>query len=105
MTAGFPILWEVLVPTVHRLSGKPIRVRFHRVWDEKVRAITGGLSIMPPIRGQWVSPEGQVFFDRMIPVRIAATRPQMDQIMELTKQHYDELEVFAYLLSDTVIRR
>ena len=58
---------------------------------------------MPPMKGQWVSPEGQVFFDRMIPVRIAATKPQIDAILEITLQHYDELAILCYLISDTVL--
>ena len=63
-------LWEILVPTQYP-SGKPIRTRFHRVWDEKVRAITGGLTILAVAKGTWTSPDGEVFRERMIPVRIA----------------------------------
>jgi len=45
-------LWEVLVPTVRRVGGRPYRTRFHRVWDAKVRALTGGLTILTPVKGQ-----------------------------------------------------
>lgn len=38
-------MWEILVPTTKRIIvGSPYyTTRFHRVWDAKVRAITGGL--------------------------------------------------------------
>jgi hypothetical protein len=56
-------LWEILVPTERRKKGakgetRYYTTRYHRVWDSKVRAITGGLTILPPTKGQWVSPEG-----------------------------------------------
>ena len=48
MTNG---LWEILVPTIHSSNGKPIRTRFHKVWDKKVREISGGLTIMHLLGG------------------------------------------------------
>lgn len=95
-------LWEILVPTV-RNDGRPIRTRFHRVWDQKVRAITGGLTVVPPVRGQWVAPDGRLFAERMIPVRIACTRDQIDAIADMTMTYYDQLAVMAYRVSDEVI--
>lgn len=94
-------LWEILVPTI-RNDGRPIKTRFHRVWDEKVRAISGGLTIMPPSKGQWKSPEGSLFVERMIPVRIVATEKQIDQIIDMTLAYYEQLAVLAYKLSDVV---
>jgi hypothetical protein len=65
-------LWEILVPTV-RNDGSPIRVRFHRVWDSHVRKISGGLTILPVAKGQWLDGD-KLYAERMIPVRILATR-------------------------------
>lgn len=96
-------MWEILVPTVRRTGGKPYTTRYHRVWDAKVREITGGLTILTPAKGQWVSPDGELFVERMIPVRIAATREQIDQIMDLTISYYDQLAVLCYKVSDEVI--
>ena len=96
-------LWEILVPTVHRVSGKPIRVRFHRVWDAKVRAICGGLTITQPVKGEWLSPDGELFRDRMIPVRIVATRAEIETVVDMTLAYYDELAVLCYKLSEEVI--
>jgi hypothetical protein len=94
-------LWEILVPTV-RNDGRPIRTKFHRVWDERVRAISGGLTIMPVAKGQWVHKD-ELFKERMIPVRIIATRKQMDKIIDMTMEYYEQLAVLAYKISEEVI--
>lgn len=61
-------LYEILVPTMMERDGKisPIKTRYHRVWDDKVRAISNGLTILPPAKGQWVAPDGELFKERMI---------------------------------------
>lgn len=94
-------LWEVLVPT-HSNDGVEYDVDYHREWDAKVREISGGLTIMRSARGEWVGPEGQLFSERMIPVRVIATEPQVDEIVQLTMSHYDQLAVLAYRISDYV---
>jgi len=96
-------LWEILVPTVRRVGGKPYRTRFHRVWDAKVRALTGGLTILRPAIGQWISPDGELFKERMIPVRIACSREQITTIIDFTLVYYDQLAVMAHKVSDEVI--
>lgn len=112
-------MWEILVPTekrvkTARMAGETdseygrrnsYTTRYHRVWDEKVRTITGGLTILTPAKGQWVSPEGELHQERMIPVRIAATRTQIDKIIDLTLSYYDQLAVLCYKVSDEVIIR
>lgn len=97
-------LWEILVPTV-RPDGRPIRTRYHRVWDAKVRDITGGLTILPVAKGQWVAPDGELFTERMIPVRIACSRDQIEAIAEMTISYYDQQAVLAYRVGDEVILR
>lgn len=117
-------LWEILVPTVKPPSmlrgkiaaeslsdpqnekGLYFTTRFHRVWDAKVRAITGGLTVMQPVKGQWVNHGTDELFDeRMIPVRIVATYEQIDQIIDMTLEYYEQLAVLCYKLSDEVILR
>jgi hypothetical protein len=95
------MFWEILVPTQTN-DGKGIRTRYHRVWDNKVRAITGGLSIIQPIKGQWVSGEGQLFSERMIPVRLACTAEQMELIADITAEYYKQKAIIYYLISDKV---
>jgi hypothetical protein len=95
-------LYEILVPTV-RNNGKPIRRRFHRVWDEKVRKISGGLTVLTPAKGQWISPSGELFQERMIPVRIKCTREQIDKISDMTAEYYEQEAVMFYRVSDEVV--
>lgn len=97
-------LWEILVPTISN-EGKPYRTRYHRVWDAKVRSITGGLTIMAPAKGQWKSLTGDLYVERVIPVRIACSRDQIDAIIDITMKYYDQLAVMAYKVSDDVIIR
>lgn len=98
-------LWEILVPTVRRVGGRPYTTRYHRVWDAKVRELSGGLTIMTPAKGQWVAPDGALFIERMIPVRIVASREAIERIIEHTLTYYDQLAVLCYKLSDEVILR
>lgn len=94
--------WEILVPTV-RHDGRPYRTRFHRVWDEKIRNISGGLTIFSPVKGQWLAKNGQLFKERMIPVRILCNKSQINEIVDMTMVYYDQLAVLAYKVSDDVI--
>lgn len=98
-------LWQILVPTERRLNpGKYYTTRFHRVWDSKVREITGGLTINPPVNGQWVNPvSNELFVERMIPVLIVATRSEIDKIIDLTIKYYDQLAVICFKISDEII--
>jgi hypothetical protein len=94
-------LWEILVPTM-RNNGKPYRTRYHRVWDAKVRDICGGLTVLPVAKGQWVH-KGALYAERMIPVRIIATREEIESIIDMTLEYYDQLAVMAYRVADEVI--
>lgn len=98
-------MWEILVPT-EMLGDKgvrPIRTRYHRVWDEKVRAISGGMSIMKPIKGHYVSQEVGLIVERMIPVRIIASQDQIKKIMELSLKYYNQEAILAYEISSNVL--
>ena len=94
-------LWEILVPTV-RNDGRPFHLRYHRVWDAKVREISGGLTIMAPAKGQWVYRDN-VHHERMIPVRFYATREELEQVAQMTLEYYDQVAVMAYKVSDVVV--
>lgn len=98
-------MWEILVPTERRLKpGKYYTTRYHKVWDTKVRSITGGLTVMTPARGQWVNPStGELFNERMIPVRIIASRIEIEKVIDFTLKYYDQLAVLCYKISDEVI--
>jgi hypothetical protein len=93
-------LWEILVPTV-RNTGKPYHLRYHRLWDEQVRKVSGGLTILQPVKGQWED-EAKLFNERMIPVRIACSSAEIEKIAELTLVHYNQVAVMYYLVSNYV---
>ncbi len=94
-------LWEILVPTI--MNDHPCRVRHHREWDKVVRKIAGGLTIFRPAKGQWIDPGGHgLFEERMIPVRISCTERQIDEIIRFTINHYNQIAVMAYLVSEKV---
>lgn len=103
VATGVTNLYEILVPTIHRKTNKPITTRFHRVWDKQVYAITGGMTIMPPSKGKWICNKGDMYEERMIPVRIACTKEQMGEIMKMTIKYYDQLAILAYKLSNEVL--
>ena len=94
-------LWEILVPTM--INEKPVRTRYHRVWDTKVREIAGGLTILKPAKGQWIcNDSGKLFAERMIPVRISCTKTQIFDIADWTKTYYKQLKVMFYRIADEV---
>ena len=109
MAPGFPLnppkarkkMWTILVPT-QRNNGRPIRTRFHRVWDAKVREITGGLTNQTPSRGQWVAPNGELYNERMIPVMFVATEAECDKIMHMTMTYYEQLAILCWEVSTNV---
>lgn len=92
-------LWEILVPTV-RNDGRPYRLRYHRVWDERVKGISGGLTVVTPVRGTWLSPTGEEFKERMIPVRIMCSEEEILDIAHMTRKYYDQEAVMVYRVSD-----
>lgn len=94
-------LWEILVPTI-RNCGKPFRTRYHRVWDKKVREISGGLTIMSPVKGQWINEGGTLFAERMIPVRIICTETEIDSIIKMSLKYYDQEAILAYKIATEV---
>lgn len=93
-------LWEILVPAIN--DGNEIAVPEHNIWDAKVRAITGGLTIHKSTKGNWISPEGELIVEKMIPVRIACSEPQIHEIGTMTKEFYRQDAVMYYRVSDRV---
>lgn len=94
-------LYTILVPTI-RNDGRPIHLRFHKVWDEKVRAISKGLTILHPSKGHWIDSEGKVYIERMIPVQISCTKEQIIQIARMTVKYYEQKVIMCYKVSDEV---
>ena len=94
-------LWEILVPS-HNNDGIEYRLEWHHAWDEQVRELSGGLTIFKSAKGQWEDLSGEVFYDKMIPVRIYCSEPDIEKIIQLTMEHYDQHAVMAYQVSKEV---
>lgn len=92
------LLWEILVPVCTN-EGNTIPVSFHRRWDAGVEKIAGGLTILKSTKGRWVGPDGTVFREKMIPVRIACTRAQIKEIAVMTLRVYQQQAVAFSLVS------
>lgn len=99
------ILWEILVPK-YLPSGVEIDMDHHHQWDDFVLPLSQGLTIMRSAKGFWSSPRfGDLVVERMIPVRLICSRKEIEQIVDFTKQHYEQEAVMAYKISDEVIIR
>lgn len=94
-------LWEILVPASSK--DKKFPHEHHKKWDEFVKKLAGGLTILKPAKGEWVNPNGNLFVDKIIPVRIKCSKKHIKQIVEFTILHYDQEAVLAYKISDKVI--
>jgi len=94
-------LWEILVPASK--SKKKFTYEHHKAWDDFVKSISGGLTVLKTGKGQWISPEGILHIDRVIPCRIICSRQQIERIVNFTLAHYEQEAVLAYKISDEVI--
>lgn len=96
-------LYEILVPTI-RNDGRPIKTRFHRVWDARVRELTGGITILPKnTSGEWISPDGTLYREQMIPVRIMTNGGTMWEIARMTAKYYEQEAIMYYVISHEVM--
>jgi hypothetical protein len=95
------LLYEILVPTMYGDTLTPIGTKHHKKWDERVQAISGGLTVLSPARGKWIF-KGVEYPERVIPVRIMCTETEMDDIVMITMGHYRQKAVMYYVLSSQV---
>ena len=94
-------IWELLVP-VSWNTGRDIPISHHRDWDAKVRDIADGLTILKAAKGQWISPDGDLYSEHMIPVRVACTEEEIKKIARFTLSHYNQEKVMFYRIADKV---
>jgi hypothetical protein len=95
-------MWCILVPT-HWNDEEEIDVRTHKLWDSKVRNITGGLTIHKKARGQWIAPSGKIYEEGMIPVYFAASEEQKTKIQAITCLFYHQEAVMCYKIGTDVV--
>jgi hypothetical protein len=92
-------LYEILVPTIYGDTNKPISTKHHKEWDKVIRRISGGFTLLTPVKGQWVH-EHNVYEERVIPVRIMCNEKDIAKIIEFTLSHYRQKAVMWYVLSN-----
>jgi len=98
-------MWEIFVPTSDR-NGALIPTAYHQRWDEQVSKIVGGVTLTNAVKGRWVSNTSDAIVkEKIIPVRVAATEKQIDEILDITVEFYNQEAVLCYLVSDRVILR
>ncbi len=94
-------LFEILIP-VSSNDGIEFGSYHHAKWDFMVVSLTGGLTRFGSVDGQWRSPSGEIFVEKMIPVRIACTQEQIDEIADFSAKHYKQQAMMYYLISSAV---
>ena len=94
-------LWEIFVPNYSN-DKVGYSLEYHQQWDDKVREISGGLTIFKTAKGQWLNDGGTLFSEEMIPVRIYCDDDSIDRIIALTMMHYQQEAVLAYEVSSRV---
>lgn len=97
-------LWEILVPTQknpgHGHKNPYFTLKHHKVFDAYVRSLSGGITILSPAKGQWISLEGKLYAERVIPCRVIATEDEIEKISAFLANHYQQIAVFFYLVSN-----
>lgn len=94
-------MWEILVPASNK--EQEFTYEHHKKWDEYVKTLAGGLTILKTAKGEWINLEGKLFKDRVIPVRIKCRKKDIKKIIKFTIEHYNQEAVLAYKVSSEVL--
>lgn len=95
-------LYRILIPTLYEDTRTPVRIKHHREFDKQVLKIAGGMTIfVPTIKGLWTDKE-KVYVDRTVPVDIYCTKKQIERIAKFAKQHYRQLSIMYFEITDKV---
>ena len=97
-------VWKIFVPDYDN-SGNKYSIEHHHQWDDKVRAISGGLTIFKTAKGQWVNIEGKLYSEKVIPVEIYCTKKDISNIVDITIKHYTQEAVYVHRSSNKAILR
>lgn len=106
MSELFKRLYEILVPAQTKSEDGELTLiltECHEGWDEKVRKIAGGLTVMRSAKGHWISPDNKLFVENMIPVRIYCNAEEIHSIADMTAQYYRQQAVMFYVISEAVV--
>lgn len=96
-------LYQIFVPVADN-DGNDFPIEHHKAWDNRVKSISGGLTINKRSRGIWQSQmTGKIFEEKMIPVSIFCSSDEIKRIILMTLNHYDQQAIMCYKISDTVM--
>lgn len=94
-------LYCILVPTQYGDTLKPIRTKHHKEWDKRIINITNGLTILEPGKGKWFF-NNVTYQEKVIPVLVMCDENLIEEIIDITIQHYRQKAVMWYIVSDKV---
>lgn len=87
-------LWEMLIPE------KYLKSKQFNLWQQLIHEISGGITILSTAKGTWISPNGELLNDAMIPVRFIATETEAQTIAELSLVYFEQQAIMYYKISD-----
>jgi hypothetical protein len=93
-------LHEILIP-VKSNSGRKFTREHNRIFSDYVVASAGGLSQGAPLAGQWRD-NGKIYRESMRPLRIACDARTMAKIARKAREHYRQLSIMYYTVSNEV---
>jgi hypothetical protein len=95
-------LWNILIPCADN-SGRKFPLFVRRMWNEQVRRMTDGMSIMQAITGEWRNPEnGRIVREKMIPVSLLMTQREIAELAQFTRTLFKQNCVMYYRVSSEV---
>jgi len=94
-------LWEILVPVASN-DGVPFSEDHHEAFRRVVRGLPGnsGTTTRPAGDGDWQDGDtGEVYAEKMIPIRFRACKADAQRIAEHTRKFYGQIAVMAYKIA------
>lgn len=88
-------VFQVLVPVADNWGALFGREK-HDLFYDFVRERTGGVTILPEVKGQWRDPRtGKLFLESMIPVNIATSAEVFEDIARHAAAFYEQNCIFT----------
>lgn len=94
-------MWEIFVPASY--GKNEYTYEHHKKFDEYVKQKAGGITVLRGAKGEWISPEGKLYKDKIIPCRICCSQCDIVNIMKFALKHYNQKAIMAYKISDQVL--
>jgi hypothetical protein len=93
-------LWLIQLPVANN-KGIVFSEKHHNVVRKMVLKISGGLTDNLAANGEWKK-KNKLYSDRNIPIEFLATYGEADKIAAFAREHYDQKEIWYFVVSDHV---